>query len=68
MKDLLLNYGNKLTDRQDSNLTRKAVYRFYVKEKHGSLGQHVRVEIPRCVIIGVRAVWPSENFMYMGHK
>ena len=54
---------------QANNEKRKAAYKFYVFKVHGPLGSSRRVEVPSCILNGVRAQWPETNPEdYMGHK
>lgn len=45
MKEIILDYGNKLKNGEENNLTIKTVHIFYVKEKYGNIGKNERAEI-----------------------
>ena len=50
------------------NVLRKFAYQESVRIIYGVMGKGNRVQLPQCVIEGVRKEYPSDNDMYMGYK
>ncbi len=48
--------------------SRKHCYRAIVRIRFGSLGAGNRVQLPECVLIGVRDAYPDEDAEYMGFR
>ncbi len=45
------------------------LYRFYIEQKYGYLGKVNRIQIPQCVLAGIRAAYPEEDGgRYMGFR
>ena len=51
-----------------NNEKRKAAYRFVICEIYGYLGRGVRKDLPKCVLDGVRCLYPDKNAKYMGFR
>jgi len=47
---------------------RNHLYRKYVVGEHGTLGRHVRVRIPECVVNFIRSLCPEPSGVYTGHR
>jgi hypothetical protein len=57
-----------LNDSLDLSKTCNHLYRTYVAAEHGILGHRVRIRIPACVVAFIRAIVPSPNNVYTGHR
>lgn len=51
-----------------NNVLRKFGYQKAVNIIHGVLGRGNRVELPTCVVDGIRNEYPDEDNVYMGYK
>ena len=51
-----------------NNVLRKFAYQESVRIVYGAMGKGNRVQLPQCVVEGVRKEYPSEKDMYMGYK
>ena len=47
---------------------RNHLYRKFVVGEHGTLGRHVRVRVPECVIKFIRELCPEPSGTYTGHR
>ncbi len=47
---------------------RNHLYRKYVVGEHGSLGRHVRVRIPECIVNFIRTLCPEPSGVYTGNR
>ena len=61
-------FDQNQTDPLEPNECRKKLYREFVLYHHGHQGRGKRIELPQCVLDGVRKMFPSENAEYMGHR
>jgi hypothetical protein len=53
----------------ERKIRRKGIYRqMALIINDGPMGKGVRMQLPGCVVEGVRAIFPDPNAMYMGHK
>jgi hypothetical protein len=53
----------------ETKIRRKGIYRqMALIINDGPMGRGVRMQLPCCVVEGVRALFPDPNAMYMGHK
>lgn len=76
MKEAILakgqNFVSGKTCKQDiasNSGIRKMLYRFYIEQKYGYLGKGNRIQIPQCVLAGIRAAYPEEDGgRYMGFR
>ena len=57
-----------LNDSLEPSKQRNHLYRTYVAAEHGTLGHRVRIRIPDCVVAFIRAIVPSPNNVYTGHR
>lgn len=66
------NTGDIRNDREDSSTRsfRKAAYRQYILARHGHLGKGNRRVCPSCVVLKIRAQYPSVTgiHVYMGYR
>ena len=53
---------------EEKSRFRFRAYQAFVKMHHGMLGRFHRVEIPKCVLTGIRMLWPDKNNNYIGHR
>ena len=60
-------YDNEAPEVNKESETRKFCYRMFICIHYGPLGVGVRVELPQCVVEGVREVYPSPDNTYMGY-
>ena len=51
-----------------SNMLRKYGYQECIRIMYGRMGKGNRVELPRCVVSGVRNEYPDVDNRYMGYK
>lgn len=51
-----------------NNQARKLAYRRYIFDRYGYVGKGMRIQLPHCVMSGIRSVWPDANGKYMGFK
>ena len=51
-----------------NNVLRKFAYQESVRVIYGVMGKGNRVQLPQCVVEGVRREYPDEKDMYMGYK
>ena len=50
------------------SFTRKQAYKSFIYQRYGILGTNNRIQIPNCVLIAIRHLWPDEKGAYMGYK
>lgn len=64
------NIGDIRNDREDNSTRafRKAAYRQFILARHGYLGRGNRRVCPSCVVIKIRARYPSVTGVYMGYR
>eukprot|EP00978_Attheya_sp_CCMP212_P049031 scaffold606501_cov145-Attheya_sp.AAC.1 len=43
-------------------------YQTFIRMHHGILGRFHRVQIPQCVLTGIRKLWPDKKNEYIGHR
>ena len=64
------NTGDIRNDREDNSMRsfRKAAYRQFILARHGHLGKGNRRVCPSCVVLKIRAQFPSVTGVYMGYR
>lgn len=64
------NMGDIRNDREDNSTRafRKAAYRQFILARHGHLGRGNRRVCPSCVVLKIRAQFPSLTGVYMGYR
>lgn len=60
--------GQRNTVQDQNNLLRKYGYQKAVEILYGVLGRGNRVQLPKCVVNGIRNKYPDDNGEYMGYK
>jgi hypothetical protein len=69
-KEDMVAYSESLPEDSTDNVSRRNLYRqMAIRLNDGApLGKGNRVELPGCVLLGVRHLFPSNDGKYMGHR
>ncbi|KAI0560203.1 hypothetical protein FGB62_121g018 [Gracilaria domingensis] len=57
-----------IADSSQNNEARKCAYKNYIYERYGFMGKGNRIQIPHCVLEGIRSMWPDAAGTYMGYR
>jgi hypothetical protein len=69
-KEEMILYNESLPEDTESNGRRRMIYHqmAFKMSSNAPLGRGSRVQLPKCVLAGVRSLFPSADGKYMGHR
>jgi hypothetical protein len=70
VREDMIAYSNSLPENTPDNTSRRNLYpQMVIRLNDGApLGKGNRVELPDCILSGVRHPFPSDDGKYMGHR
>jgi hypothetical protein len=69
-KEEMILYNESLPEDTESNGRRHMIYQqmAFKMNSNAPLGRGNRVQLPKCVLAGIRSLFPSADGEYMGHR